>query len=308
MADNWAESLRTVEYRNNVTHELKQQPGILYPLAGSSDTYSSKSAEIEQRFAGLTLQKKTTRNGDTNNVDPSASVRFVKKPGSSNVAPLLDRDDKHATSVDMKSPLVMETADAVRAYHDDQFLTGWWGNGWTGETGDIAVPFTAGNKVAHTYGGGGSVGLTKAKLIELRRLLGTANVSMQREKPIILLDPDSESDLLNINEYVNKDFGEGSPLMTGEIKPWLGFRFFSVNMKDAVAFPNSAALFQVGGINRLPVIIPSGIHRGVWVEFFGKITERDDKQFSEQIYAEAESAVVRTNEAKAWFLETKPAA
>jgi hypothetical protein len=306
MAENWAETLRSVDYRNNVTHELKQQPGVIYPLAGSTATYSSKSAEIEQRFAGLQLQKKTTRNGDTNNVDPSASTRFTKKPGSSNVAPLLDRDDKNATNVDMKSPVVMETADAVRAYHDDAAMVGWWGNGWTGETGDVAVPFTAGNKVAHNYGGV-SAGLTKNKLIELRRLLGTANVSMKRDKPIILLDPDAESDLLQINEYTNTDYNNSQPLVDGEIKPWLGFRFMSVNLSDPVAFPQSSPLFTVGGLHRLPVIIPSGVHRSVWVEFFGKITERDDKQFSEQIYAEAESNWTRTDEKKAWFIETKPA-
>jgi len=280
-------------------------PGILYPLAGSSDTYSAKSAEIEQRFAQLQLQKKTTRNGDTNNVDPSAQVRFIKKPGSSNVAPLLDRDDAHATKVDLKAPLVMETASAVRAYHDDQFLVGWWGNGWTGETGDTAVPFTAGNKIAHDFGGG-SVGLTKAKLIELKRQLQKANVSFKMEKPIILLDADAESDLFNINEYVNFDFAGSKPLVDGELKPWMGFRFLQANLGDPVAYPNSAALFKPAAVNRLPVIVPSGIHRGVWVEFFGKIDVLPTKQYSEQIYAEAESAVVRTDEKKAWFIETKP--
>jgi hypothetical protein len=305
MADNWTDTLRSVEYVNNVTHELRQMPGILYPLAGSSDTYGAKSCEIEQRFAALKLQKKNTRNGDTNNVDPSALVRFIKKPGSSNVAPLLDRDDMHATKVDMKAPLVMETASAVRQYHDDQFLLGWWGNGWTGETGDTAVPFTAGNKIAHNFGGV-SVGLTKAKLIELKRQLKKANVNFKKEKPIILIDADAESDLLQINEYVNVDYNNDKPLVDGEIKPWMGFRFLDANLGDVEAYPNSASLFQVGGINRLPVIVPSGLHRGIWVEFFGKIDVLPTKQYSEQIYAEAESAVVRTDEKKAWFVETKP--
>lgn len=307
MPDNWAESLRTVEFRNNVTHELRQTPGILYPLAGSSATHTGKSCEIEQRFASLTLQKKNTRNGDTNNVDPSALVRYIKKPGSSNVAPLLDRDDQNATSVDMKAPLVMETASAVRQYRDDQLLVGWWGNGWTGETGDTAVPFAAGNKVAHNFGGT-STGLTKIKLIELRRQLQKSNVNFKVEKPIILLDADAESDLFGITEYVNFDYNGSKPLVDGEVKPWLGFRFLSANLGDPAAYPNAASLFQVGGINRLPVIVPSGVHFGTWVDFFGKIEPLPGKQYSEQIYAEAECAAVRTDEKKAWFIETKPIA
>jgi len=307
MADNWAEDLRNVEYRNNVTHELRQEPGILYPLAGSSDNYAgSKAARIESRFAQLQLQKKTTRNGDTNNVDPSTQNRFVRKPGSSNVAPLIDRDDVNATSVELKSPSVMETAMAVRQYHDDQFLKGWWGSGYTGEAGEIEVAFPAANKVAANFGGA-LVGLSKAKLIELRRLMRKANVNFKAEQPIILLDADAEADLFSIPEYINHDYNDSKPLVNGEVKPWMGFRFLQANLGDPTAYPESAALFQVGGINRLPVIVPSGIHRAVWVEFFGKIDARSDKQYSEQIYAEAESIGVRTDEKKAWFLETKPA-
>lgn len=306
MPENYAQTLREVEYSNNVTHELRQQPGIVYGLAGSSDNYrGKKSARIESRFASMQLQDKTTRNGDTNNIDPSAQDRFIRKPGSANIAPLIDRDDQAATSIELGSPIVMETTMAVRAYHDDKALQGWWGPSFTGEAGEITQAFPSGNKVAVNYGGT-AVGITKAKLIELRRLLGTANVSMAREKPIILLDPDGESDLLNIPEYVSKDFGEGAPLQTGEIKPWLGFRFFAANLNDAAAYPRAAPFFRVGGVNRLPVIIPSGVHRGVWTEFFGRITERSDKQFSEQVYSEAESTWVRTDDKKTWFLETKP--
>lgn len=309
MPENYAQTLREVEYTQNVTHDLRQTPGVLYPLAGSTANYrGKKSARIESRFASMQLQEKTTRNGDTNNIDPSAQNRFIRKPGSANIAPLIDRDDQAATGIGLKDPIVRETAMAVRSYHDDKFLQGWWGPSYTGEAGEITMAFPSGNKVAHNYGGV-SVGVTKAKLIELRRQLGNANVSMQLEKPIILLDPDAESDLLNIQEYVNLDYGNGgAPLATGEIKPWLGFRFMSVNLNDATAFPRAASFFRVGGLNRLPVVIPSGVHRGVWTEFFGRITERDDKQFSEQVYSEAESTSVRTDDKKTWFLETKPAA
>lgn len=309
MSEAWAENLREVEYVNNVTHELRQEPGILYSLCGSSGNYHGKTeAKIEDRFGRMRMEKKTTRNGDTNNTDPSVLRRFIKKPGRYNVAPLIDRDDVASTSVELKSPLIMETADAARTYHDDQFLNGFWGNGWLGtETAETSVPFNAANKIAHNFGGV-SVGVTLPKLIELRRLLRKSNVNFKKESPIILLDPDGEADLFGITEYKSFDYNGSKPLVDGELKPWMGFRFIQANLGDTEAYPESSALFQVGGINRLPVIVPSGLHRGVWLEFWGKVDDRPDKQYSEQIYAEAESAVVRTDEKKAWFLEAKPAA
>lgn len=310
MADNWAEAVRQTDFQNNVTRELRQEPGILYPLAGTTMNYGQKatSARIETRFGQQSLQKKTERNGDTNNVDASLTNRFIKKPGSSNVAPLIDRDDMMATSIDLKSPLVVETAAAIKQYHDDQFLKGWWGPSYGGgEAQDTTIVFPSANKVAVNFGGV-AVGLTLAKLIELRRQLQAGNVNFSRENPIILLDPDSVSDLFQINEYKSFDYNSSKPLVDGELKPWMGFRFLQANLKDPLAYPEGSAFFQTGGgtVNRLPVIIPSAIHRGVWVEAYTRLTERDDKQFSTQIYAEAESAVVRTDDKKTWFIETKP--
>lgn len=304
----WEQTARDIEYQNNVTHSLRETPGMIYPLAGIQMAGNGATeVKIEDRFGRLKLQKKTTANGDTNYSEAEMVRRFAKKPGSSNVATLIDRDAVNSTSVEPRAPLVMETRDAVSTYHDDRTLVGWWGTAWEGVTSaTTAVAFTSGNKIAHNYGGV-SVGLTLAKLIELRRQLKKANVNFKKENPIILLDADAESDLFGINEYKSFDYNGSKPLVDGELKPWMGFRFLTANLGDAEAYPEAAALFTVGGINRLPVIVPSGVARVTWVEFFGRAgTPMPDKQWSEQIYAEAESTVVRTDEKKAWFIETKP--
>lgn len=309
MSDAWAENLREVEYINNVTHELRQEPGILYPLAGRTMDLNGKTeAKIEDRFGQMRMARKTVRNGDTNTTDGTVKRRFIKKPGRYNVATLIDRDDIASTSVEMKSPLIMETASAARLYHDDAFMLGFWGNAWEGtETAETAIPFTAGNKIAVDFNNASvAIGLTLDKLIELKRQLQKANVNFRKEKPIILLDADAEADLFRILEYKNFDYQGSKPLVDGELKPWMGFRFLTANLGDAAAYPESYGLFKPASVNRLPVIVPSGLFRGVWLEFWGKVDPRPDKQYSEQIYAEAESTVVRTDEAKAWFIETKP--
>lgn len=297
----WEQTARDIEYNANVEMELQQEPGILYRLAGiQKNGAGATEVNVTDRFGQLAMQKKTTTNGDTNYSDADMVRRFAKKPGSSNVAALIDRDAVNSTSVEPKAPLVMATANAARAYHDDQFLAGWWGTAWEGEeSAETAIPFPSANKIA-----GGSTGLTKAKLIRAKMKLGQSHVSFRMEKPIILLDASAEADLLAIEEYVNLDYGKGAVLEDGELKPWMGFRFLSAELSDAIAYPTAAPLFASGGFNRLPIIVPSGVARVSWVEFFGKAgTPMPDKQWSEQIYAEAESAVVRTDEAKAWFIE-----
>ncbi len=308
----WEDNLKDVEFRNNVTHQLQQAPGILYPLAGSKGNGAGKSeVKIEDRFGQMTLRKKTAQNGDTDHSDFDAIRRFVKKPGSYDDAILIGRDQANSTSVAIGSPAVVAAANAIRKYHDDMFLKGWWGSGWQGvETATTEVPFTAGNKVASDFGSTGTPsGLTLGKLIELKRLLQKANVNFKQESPIILLDADAEADLFGIDKYVNFDYQGSKPLVDGELKPWMGFRFLTANLGDPNAYPESAGLFKPSTVNRLPVIVPSGVHHETWVESFVRVTaEMPTKKHSMQIYVEAESATVRTDEAKAWFIETKPAA
>jgi hypothetical protein len=304
----WEVSERDIQYSDNVALELVQNPGILYGLAGKGGNHAGAvEARIETRFDKMSLQKKTARNGDTNYVNVDSKNRFIKKPGSSNVATLIDRDAVNSTSVDPKSPLVMQTARAVRKYRDDQFLSGWWGNAYEGaESSSSTVAFPSAQKIARNFGGS-DVGLTLGKLIELKRQLKKANVDFTSEQPIILLDADAESDLMNIDKYQNIQYNGTKPLTTGELVPWMGFRFIQANLGDSAAYPTAYSFFKPGSYNQLPVIIPSGIYRGTWVEFFGKAgTPMPDKQWSEQIYAEAEEAFVRTDEAKAWFIETVP--
>lgn len=309
MAENGTVEAATVEYNNNVSFVMNEEPGMLYPLAGSSKNYAGAiSAKIDNEFDDINLQDKTTKNGDTNNVDPNMRARFIHKPGSANVAPLIDRDQQKETSVELASPVVTQTAKGVTRYHDDRFMIGYWGDGFTGENGMTRVPFKAANKVPVDFGAVGTgTGVTKRKLIELKRRMKKAHVSFKLNSPIILLDADAEADLLGIEEYVKLDYGPGAPLATGELKPWLGFRFMQAELDDPAAYPRSHQLFNVGGVHRLPAFVPQGLHRGVWTEFFGKVSERSDKQHSWQFFAEAESAVVRVKEDLCWYLEAKPA-
>lgn len=302
MAEDFAEKHRNTTFSNNVTATLRQEPGMYSVLCGTSDDYSGNAkARIVNRFGRVRMQPKQGRNNDTNNTDLNSTVRFIKPGKLNTVAPLLDIADFQETMVDLGSPAVKEVSDAARTYHDDMVFTGFFGNGYEGEDGDTVVPFKAANVLPH-----GGTGLTKAKLIALRELIRKRNAPFYKESPIILIQPEDESALLNINEYVNQDYTGARPLETGEIKPWLGFRFMPVN-PDQESLPTSYGNFftDAGVTRQLPVIFPSGLHRGRWVEFMGKITQRDDKDFSWQYWGAARSAAVRTDEDLAYIVQTR---
>ncbi|WP_343609357.1 phage capsid protein [Novosphingobium sp.] len=302
MAENFAETHRNVKFSNNVEATLRQEPGVIYTLAGTSDNYTgNKKARITNRFGRVKMVERTTRNADTNNTDVDSLARFIAPGKLADVAPILDEDDTEVTEVELGSALVNEVASAASTYHDDMASRGFFGNGWTGENGDIAVPFKSSNILVH-----GGVGITKNKLIALRALIKTRHVNFQREKPIIMVTPDDETALLGIEEYVNTRYGEGTPLADGELKPWMGFRFMPFT-PDAESLPTSwQNWFTDGGITRnLPVIVPSGFHRGIWREFKGSIDERADKSHSTQFWGSARSACVRTDEDKAFIIQTR---
>jgi hypothetical protein len=301
MPDNWPEGTRTTSFQLAVEYELNQMPGKLSVLPATSAGYSDKSVEIVDRFGDLFLETKNGRNEDTNETDISSSRRWIKKPKSADIAVLIDRDDVKSTRVDIKSPIAVQAGVATRRYHDDQMLAGYFGNAWTGETGDTAIPFKAANIIAH-----GNTGFTKAKVLAVREKMNLNDVDMEAEMPVWLLDPQSETELLQIEEYVDSDFQDGHPLVRGEIKPWLGFRFVRANLTSTRAYKNGAPLVvPEAGAVALPVFVPSGLHRGVWTEFYGDIGTRRDKKMSEQVYAEACSAVVRVNEDKCYQVVVK---
>jgi hypothetical protein len=298
MADDSLEETYTVDYHLGVDYELNQRPGILAPLVGMSQNYTDTRAQLVDRFDDVDLEEKATRHAETNYGDIDVTRRYIKKPKSFNKAILLDRDDMKSTKLDLGNPISKQLGQAVRRYHDDQWLTGFYGNGYSGVDGDTAVPFDSNNQIAIN-----ATGFTEDKLEELTEAMLAKDIDMEMEQPIVLLDPKSRTDLFNIDRYVNFDYNENRTLARNELKPWRGFRFIGCNLTSSGAYPRGSAL-AVPGTDQvdLPVFCPRGLARGVWTDFFGDVKQLEDKSYSWQFFAEACSAVVRTNEDYCWTI------
>lgn len=300
------EVTRTVEYRLGVSYQLNERPGKLRPLVGSTGAYSDKKVQIEDRFDDLTAQEKTQRNGDTNNSDLSAERRWIVKPRTQNLAPLIDRDDAISTKLDLQSPAVVQTAKAIRKAQADRWLQGYFGNAYTGEDGATVVPFKAANVMAANTDEAGFVGVTINKLIAMRVLMQTRLVDTEEEMPVMLYTARQLKDLLKLAQIQSRDYNPEAyeAMKNGMVTSFMGFIFIPTELGNAAVYPTATAqTIQAGtGYRLLPVFVKSGLHWGSWTEFFGKISERNDKNHSMQIYAETCGTVTRVNEDKCFAM------
>lgn len=291
--------LINTEFNNAVSFELQATPGLLSPLVGSTDNYEgSGKSRVENTFEEVSLEEVEDETGDTNLQEQASRTRWIKATKPADGATLIPRNQQKLTRVPLNSPAAAAFARAARRFHDIRWLQGYFSTAYAGEDGDTAVAFKAANTVA-----AGGAGLTLDKLIELNEMMGLADNDMDAEMPIVLITPKQKSDLLKINEYKNADFTPGAPLVRGEVKPFMGFRFIQFNPASPRGYGSAAALTLDGATRKLPAFFPSGLHRGVWTEFFGKISDRADKRHNEQIFAEARSTVTRLNEDKCFLLE-----
>jgi hypothetical protein len=299
MAENFAEVARTVEFRGAVEMSLAEDRGLFNPLAMQGSD-PGKAIEITDRFSRLKMQEITQRNGKTVNTEPDVERRWVKKPKRSGVAPLLDPDDEMATKVGLGMPLSEGVADAARAYHDDQWLVGFYGTAWTGEEGATQTPFKSANIIAsdvetstvHT-------GLTLFKIIRLRKLW-RARLNKRKDPIFMAITSEEIEDLLSIDKYQNGDYRNTKALEDGEITPFLGINFVPAEIQNAGEYPKGAALAVDSGTGyrKLPVWTPSGMHFHTWLQFAAYNDIRADLHHSEQFAGYACSMAARLNEDK----------
>jgi hypothetical protein len=288
------ETLRTLDFRMAVDFQLQEQPGKLWQF-GSGAAYDGKSAQIEDRFDDLQVREVEGRNSDTVTTDIDVERRWIHKPKRQNVAVLVDKDDLLSTKIDPKSPIARQVAAAIRRAHDNRWLQGFYGTAYTGETGATAVPFKSANVLAS-----GSTGITKNKLISMMELIHIRLVDVEAEMPIMLITAKQHSDLLKINEITSRDYNPllQQALQTGKVAEFMGFRFVTTQLGDARVYPDAYTLTAAGGERINPVFVPSGMHRGTWLDFDGYIDRLPGKNQSTQIYGETVVRATRLNEDK----------
>ena len=185
-----------------------------------------------------------------------------------------------------RSAVVASHAKAFQRSMDEAVLVAALGTAYIGEDGDEAVDLPSTQKVDVSYGTANS-GLTLAKLIEARSILGE-NEADGETLLFFYAQKQLDNLLLNVNAVSSADYNNVKALVEGRITNFMGFEFVktqllpidsSTNVRSCIAMAASGVAFSKNGMNT-------------------KIIVRDDLNETLQIRTKARYGATRTEEEK----------
>jgi len=104
----------------------------------------------------------------------------------------------------------------------------------------------------------------------------------------LVCGPQQIADLLAVTQVTSSDFNTVKALAQGDINSFLGFDFITSNLLTQDATPNRQVF----------AFAADGIKLGIGKDITAKISERDDKSYSTQVYYSMDLGATRMEEEK----------
>lgn len=239
-------------------------------------TYTPDSfAGKEKSYNRLEQQEATdvtTRKGDTPIANPDTDKRWLRM-GAKEIGNDLDQFDSH-----LLGQIVLPTSDYVRNHgeafmraKDRTLLQAAVGTAYSGEYGTVANALGSGQTIAVDFGSTGNENLTFEKLLQIRQILGDADVDIdgadgETEEITLACTTSQINSLLKSVKLTSKDYvPDVMALQTGKINRFLGINFKRLsgtlltkasNIRDVVVYTKTAMCQAVGEakttIDRIP--------------------------------------------------------
>ncbi len=289
------------QFKGNLMHLLNQEGSMLMG-AVRLERVVGKYAHFDRLGRG-TVVKRTTRHGDTPINDTAHSRRRVILDDYE-WGDLIDDVDKIRMLVDPTSEYAKAAAWDLGIKIDEIILGALAGNARSIDSDDASsnVALPASQVVDEDFGTADS-NLTVAKLIEARRLLMKHSGGI-REPLHIAVNASAIAALLNDSNVTSADFNTVKALVHGEVDSFLGMKFHVV--KDALLAGTA------DGTDTDPVLclvfMESALGLGIGKDISVRISERDDKSYSTQVYAAMTMGAVRIEEEKVVSIQCVQAA
>ena len=267
------------QYSANV-QMLSQQMGS--KLRGAVDVESIKGKQsFFEQIGKTTAQLRTSRHGSTPQIDMPHSRRSLTT-ATYEWADLIDDADKIRMLIDPTSSYAKAAAAAMGRAMDSVIIAAALGAAKTGVSGGTSTDLPSTQKIVH-----GSAGLTVAKLLSAKKILDENDVDPS-VKRYCVVSPEQIEDLLNLTEVKSSDFNTVKALAQGDINSFLGFEFITSNLLTADATPSRQVI----------AFAADGIKLGIGKDITAKISERDDKSYSTQVYYCMDLGATRIEEEK----------
>lgn len=287
--------LATTQYTTRLELKLQQMQSKLRGRV-EEGFHVGKLASPIQQMNPIQAKQPAGRFAPLNRTDTDFVRRWVS-PTDRDINQLVDSFDELRLMMDPKVRYVDNAAAAFSRSWDDCLITAVTAPGQIGTdiAGLSSEAFdTSTYQIATTFGtSGAAIGMTVAKLIELRRLMRKYHAFELEETPTIVMGSQQESDLLNQVQVVSTEFNDRPVLKDGKIVSFLGFDFLF-----------SERLATASNVRTCFAFVKSGLYLGVWKETQNRISQRNDlSSIPWQIYTDATFGATRTQPGKVWTIQ-----
>jgi len=273
---NEIETHRVQRFFEGITILAQQKMSRLRPLV-RQETVKAKIAFFDQ-IGQTSMVERTTRHTDTPLIEIEHRRRSVTMKFF-HTADLVDEADIMEVINDPTSSYGLVMAMAAGRTIDDEIQQKFFADAKTGETGGDTVSHPASHQIAS-----GSDPMTIGKLLAAKRILDESEEDPTQKRHAGLSAKQIE-DMLNTTEVASSDFNTVKALAMGELNTFAGFNF--------VRYEG----FGKTGSDRLnPFWVESAMLMAMGQDIKGRVSERDDKDYSTQVYYSLRVGSTRMNE------------
>lgn len=249
-----------------------------------------------ERIGATQAQPIGARHGDTPLISTPHSRRKLTVEDY-NWADLIDKLDKLKMLIDPQSTYAQNAVAAFNRSIDDVIIAALGGTAYSGHTGATPVLNSAAGECRLITSDGVVVaagalmtdtvetGLTIAKLLTCKQLMDDAEIDPERQR-YFLTNPYNINQLLNTTEVKSSDYNTVKALAQGQIDSYMGFKFIMHTrlLAEGVLDPGATNCYAFA---------QDAIVLAVSKEPTVRITERDDKNYSTQVYVEMSLGATR---------------
>lgn len=286
------------QYKANVYH-LVQQKGSKLRGSVRIETVTGENAFFDQ-IGSVAAQLRTSRHSDTPRMDTPHSRRRVSLADYV-WSDLIDKQDKVRMLIDPTSEYAQAAMWALGRAIDDVIVAAIDGTAYTGVDGSTSTAFDTNMIVdVQTVWPGvtaADTGLNIAKLIEARKLLGNNDVDPD-EEVYVAVNARQISSLLKDERVVSGDYNSALPLTQGQIS----------KVGGCTLIPCNRIAVDGNSDDKVPFWTRSGLLLATGQDMMGRISERDDKNYSTQVYASMSVGATRMEEKRVGYIECDPGA
>lgn len=270
------------QYRTDVQHLLQTRGSMLRNYV-TTDSYTGEGGRPVNQIGTVAAVKKTVRHADTPLVETPHAARWVE-PNDYEIADLIDSQDKLRLLLDPAGPYQQAQAMALGRSLDAEIVSAFFATAKTGPQGGSTEAFDTTNyQIA-----AGATSMTVAKLRTARRMLMAAKNRLDIDQAYIAITAREHDALLNETEVTSGDYNRTLVLVEGQVQRFLGFNF--IHLEEL--------LLDGAGATRCPCWVKSGMHLGTWNDITSRISERDDKSYSTQVYSKGTFGATRLEQGK----------